>query len=227
MDASSKTTTPAIRACYRVSPAGPGCDEATVITALAEKAPNTLPSYIERAGNVVTVKSTLANQAKSYTMLVTHSTTFEVAPITFDTLTIVINVCVITAVDLPTNPGTKTYLIHSLTDIDLDLASPGFVQRPACGYSLTEVITWSFNPTPALPTTQTGGQPYKLKIKSSTNAHAATYVAKLTNNVTYASQSFQPFLTFSIVVTDPCITTVIAPFTIGTVAGGASHGVLT
>ena len=105
VDPASKTTTPAIRACYRVAPAGPGCNEATVITGLVELSPNVLPGFIERAVNVVTVKSTLANQAKTYTMRVTHSTTFEDAAITFDTFKIVINVCVITAISLPTNPG--------------------------------------------------------------------------------------------------------------------------
>lgn len=86
VDAASKTTTPMIRACYRLTnPIGAGCDEATAITNVVEKT-TTLPSFITRAGNVLTVASTNNADVKVYTMEVTHSTTFEDAPITFDTV---------------------------------------------------------------------------------------------------------------------------------------------
>jgi hypothetical protein len=60
-------------------------------------------------------------------MRVTHDTKFEDANIVFETLTIIVNVCVITAIDPPTNPGAQAYLVHALTPINLDLSSPGFV----------------------------------------------------------------------------------------------------
>lgn len=160
-------------------------------------------------------------------MRVTHDTKFEDANIVFETLTVIINVCVITNIDPPTNPGAQTYKIHALNDIDIDMSSPGFVQRPACGYTLTEVFAWSFNPNPAPPLTTIQGQPYKLKIKSTTNSDAAVYLATLTNSVSYQSQSFLPKVAFDVTVIDPCLTTVIAPFTVGTVTPPAAHGVIT
>jgi len=107
VDAASKTTTPAIRACYRtdVSPPGPGCNEATAITDVVVKATLILPGFIERAGDVLTVKGTSNTQSGVYVMQVTHDTQFEDAPIVFDTVTIRINDCVITDIDSPTNPG--------------------------------------------------------------------------------------------------------------------------
>jgi hypothetical protein len=71
-------------------------------------------------------------------MKVTHDTTFEDANISFTTLTIVINVCVITNIDPPSAPSTPvSYTVWALSDVGVDLSSPGFVQRPACGYTLT------------------------------------------------------------------------------------------
>ena len=61
---------------------------------------------------------------------------------------------------------------------------------------------------------------YQLKVKSTTNADANTYVARLTNTASYQSQNFQPYIEFNVVVTDPCLTTVITPFTIGTGSPG-------
>ena len=96
----------------------------------------------------------------------------------------------ITDLDPPTNPGAQAYKVWSLTDIDIDLSSPGFVQRPACGYVLSETIQWTFNPAIAPPMTTYPAEPYKLKIKSTTNADANTYVARLTNVASYQSQNF-------------------------------------
>ena len=187
VDPASKITTPAIRACYRsdITPVQPGCDETTAITSVVEVSNGILPGYFVRAGNVMTVSATANSQSRSYTMRVTHSTTFEDAAISYDTLTITVADCVITDIDKPTNPGAQSYNVHSLTDISLDLVSPGFVQRPACGYVLTESIAWTFNPTPAAPLIITNGEPYKLKIKSAINADAQVYTAKLTNTASY------------------------------------------
>ena len=115
-------------------------------------------------------------------MKVTHDTKFEDANISYTTLTIVIDVCVITRVDPPPAPSSPvTYTIHALNDVIVDLSSPGFVQQPACGYTLTEKFTWSYSPTPAVPMITTTASPYVLTIKSKTNSHANVYTATLTN----------------------------------------------
>ena len=63
-------------------------------------------------------------------MLVTHSTTFD-GDISFNTVSLTISDCVITHIDVPTDPsasGAVTYTIHALNNLNLDLSSPGFVQ---------------------------------------------------------------------------------------------------
>jgi len=56
VDPASKTTTPAIRACYRTdtNPVGPGCDEATVITNVIEQGA-TMPAFFVRTLDVISV----------------------------------------------------------------------------------------------------------------------------------------------------------------------------
>ena len=120
-------------------------------------------------------------------MLVTHSTTFD-GDISFNTVSLTISDCVITHIDVPTDPsasGAVTYTIHALNNLNLDLSSPGFVQQPACGYSLTEVMAWSFNPSPANPITTNNASPYTLLISSTDNGDANTYTSTLTNSISY------------------------------------------
>ena len=109
VDPASKNTTPAIRACYRtdVQPNGPGCNEATAIVAVVDNQTGSLPGYLvlDKPTSKITVKATTNTQAKTHVMRVTHDTKFEDANIVFETLTIVINVCVITNIDPPNNPG--------------------------------------------------------------------------------------------------------------------------
>lgn len=128
VDAASKTTTPAIRACFRTDlGAAPGCDETTVITTVVIESTGTIPGYMVLSGDVLTVSPTANSQSASYTMLVTHSTTFEDAAITFNTVTVVVSDCVITHIDSPTDPSPVAYTIHALADVSLDLSSSGFV----------------------------------------------------------------------------------------------------
>ena len=113
VDPASKTTTPAIRACYRTDlGAAPGCDEATSITTVVVSTTNILPGFLVVSGDVVTVQATSNTQSATYLMKVTHDTTFEDADIEFTSVTIKINDCVITHIDPPTNPGAQTYTIH-------------------------------------------------------------------------------------------------------------------
>lgn len=147
-------------------------------------------------------------------MLVTHSTVFD-GNIQFNTVTVTVNVCLITHIDLPadpTDPNPIEYVIHALNDITIDLSATGFQQRPACGYTLSENLVWSFNPALAPPIITNANSPYTLLLRSSTNSDAGVYTATLTNAISYQSQSFMPEISFQITVTDPCLTTVITSF---------------
>lgn len=64
-----------------------------------------MPSYFVMAGDVLTIDATANSQVRVYTLEVTHSTTFEDAPIVFNTVSIDLRVCVITRIDPPTAPS--------------------------------------------------------------------------------------------------------------------------
>ena len=145
IDPTSKDTTPAIRACYRtdLGPA-PGCDETTEITQVVVKSTGTLPSFMTLATDRLTIAATSNGQTDTYVMEVTHNMAYSATLIVYDTVTITINVCLLTHVDPPDTiskivAGVTTtitpidntvnieYSIHALNDIILDLSSPGFV----------------------------------------------------------------------------------------------------
>lgn len=116
-------------------------------------------------------------------MLVTHSTEFEDAPITFNTVTIDLRVCVITDLDPPTAPTSTEQLIFATSPLVIDLSSPGFVQRPACGYALAETFTWEIET--GAPITQTSD--YVISIESNDAAERKDdYVVKLIDSANYA-----------------------------------------
>ena len=136
VDPNSRNTTPMIRSCYRTkAPAGNGCDETTAISKVIEKGA-TLPSFITRATNVLTVNSQSNNDVKVYTMEVTIQTQFELQPIVFDTVSIDLRVCVITNLDAPPAPTGNDIIqnIFATSAKTIDLSNQGFTQRPACGY---------------------------------------------------------------------------------------------
>ena len=127
VDPDSKDTTPAIRACYRTDlGAAPGCDETTAITSVVEEG-STLPSYFALVGDRLTINADNNDQVRVYTLLVTHSTTFEDDPISFNTVSVNLRVCVITDIDPPTTPTSTTQLIFAENPLVIDLSSPGFV----------------------------------------------------------------------------------------------------
>lgn len=149
-------------------------------------------------------------------MLVTHSTTFEVAPITFNTVKIDLRVCVITNLDPAVAPTELEQLIFALTPLDNDLSTPGFLQRPACGYTLAETFTWEI-PAGA-PITQTGS--YTIRTESEEAADRNTYTVNLINSANYAGTgvTYANNIEFVITVTDPCLTTTLTDFTIPNVS---------
>ena len=142
----SKTASPKIRACYKQG--GPGCQSTTTITKLVEYDANVaadqrqMPSFMTRNGAALTVSATDNAQAKAYTMEVTHSTPDNGDQV-YRTVTITIGWCVITHIDPPTTPTSSDtdYIIFSgQKEITL---TPQFAQKPACGYSVVETITWT------------------------------------------------------------------------------------
>lgn len=64
--------------------------------------------------------------------------------------------------------------------------TPQFLQVPACGYVVTEVITWTI---PAnTPITEKSGDAYTLKVLSTDGLnHHATNTVIVKNRVTYSS----------------------------------------
>ena len=145
-------------------------------------------------------------------MVVTHSTVFEDVPITFNTVTIDLRVCVITGLDIPPTPTITEQLIFALTPLDINLATPGFVQRPACGYTLTNSFTWEI---PAgSPITKTGN--YSIRVSSNIAAQRNTYNVKLINTANYAGTgvTYSNNIPFTVTVTDPCLTTTLTDFAI-------------
>lgn len=122
----------------------------------------------------------------------------------------------ITDLDPPTAPVSPVQLIFAVTPLDLDLSSPGFVQRPACGYALAETFTWEI-PSGA-PITQTGD--YTLRTTSNTASDRNNYTVKLIDSANYAGTgvTYSNEVSFSITVTDPCLTTTLTDFTIPNVS---------
>ena len=87
-------------------------------------------------------------------------------------------------------------------------------RRVSVAAAMSEVMAWSFNPSPANPITTDNANPYTLLVSSAVNSDADVYSATLTNSVSYQGQSFLPSISFDITVIDPCLTTVIDALTI-------------
>ena len=149
-------------------------------------------------------------------MEVTHSTTFEDNPIVFNTVTIDLRVCVITRIDPPTAPTGTEQLIFALTPLDIDLSSPGFVQQPACGYTLSETFTWEIEAS--APITQIAD--YSIQVSSDSAAERAIYTVKLIDSANYAGTgvTYAEEIEFTVTVTDPCLTTTLSSLSIPAVS---------
>jgi hypothetical protein len=59
------------------------------------------------------------------------------------TVTVIVADCVITDLVAAVAPTNKSYTIHALSSLVMDLTTPGFQQNPACGYTLAETRTWT------------------------------------------------------------------------------------
>ena len=170
-----------------------------------------LPAYLVRSGDTLTVNANDNNQAKNYVLQVTHSTPAN-GNIEFKTLTLAIGWCIITGISTPTLPTTAqaSYIIFSGTKT-LTL-TPAFLQVPACGYAVTETITWTI-PT-AAPITVTSDKYVLSMVSTNGLAHHAVNKVIMKNKVQYDAQIWEPSIEFDINITDPCRTSTITAITL-------------
>jgi hypothetical protein len=213
----SKSASPKIRACY--VDGGPSCDETTVMTDVIEVG-DIFPTQFYRQAftNVIQINAADNTQAREYTLQVTHNTVDE-GDLTYQTVTVVIGLCVITHIDPPTAPTASTYIIFS--GASTYSMTPDFTQVPACGYDIQHTISWTL-PTvdpDTLWTVFTGSSflesapeatHYDLQVDSTSGlTHHQTYTIVATDSVQYQEQAFAPSLTFTVDVQDPCRTATI------------------
>ena len=205
---SSKAASPKIRACYIAG--GPSCDETTVITSLIESG-STFPTYFTRSGDDVTINAVDNAQARTYLMEVTHSTV-DSGDKTFSTVTISVGWCVITGVSAPSQPSASDAAYTVFATAKTITLTPQFEQVPACGYTLVEDIQWTIPSTSPITVT---ADKYVLSVESTDGLnHHATNTVIVQNNVEYEGSTWSPSVTFDIVITDPCRTSVITDVTL-------------
>lgn len=107
--------------------------------------------------------------------------------------------------------------MFATTSLVINNDTPGFVQTPACGYGLINTFTWTIPAgAPITEDTASPKNPYKLTVTTTDPKKDASYPVSLKVSAFYGglSATFEKTLTYNIVVTDPCLTTVITPFTI-------------
>ena len=165
---------------------------------------------------VLTVDPNNNDQIGPYKMTVTMSTP-DSGNQTFETVFITVKICVITGMVDPTVPvlANRSVLVYATTPLVIDISSPGFVQTPACGYGLINTFSWTI-PAGA-PITQDTANPknwYKLTVTTRDPKKDASYAVSLNVSSYYGGldATYTKTVTFNIVVTDPCLTTVLTPF---------------
>jgi len=116
------------------------------------------------------------------------------------TVTVTVTDCMITSIIPPPAPVSGTsYSIHALSNLIINLDTPGFLQTPACGYTLNENISWSI-PTGA-PITMDAANRYKVTVSSTDNMKDSIYTVTINNVVSYLNsagqtQNWTPSTTF-------------------------------
>ena len=99
-----------------------------------------------------------------------------------------------------------------MTPLTFDLSSPGFVQQPACGYTLAETFTWEIES--GAPVTSTGD--YTAVAESNTASDRGDYTITLIDSANYAGTgvTYSASVSWTVTITDPCLTTVLESLTI-------------
>ena len=119
VDAASLLLTPQIRACSGT------CSSTTAISAIIDIATSAIPTFMTLNAGVLTVNSASNLEVMTYNLRVTM-TTPDSGNQNFDTVKVVLGVCVITSLDAPTQPATKSYPIFAPAALAIDLSTPGF-----------------------------------------------------------------------------------------------------
>ena len=95
----------------------------------------------------------------------------------------------------------------------MDLSDLVYQQVPPCDYPLDEVFTWEI--PDAAVFAQNSANPERLDTTTLDKSKLGPWAQTLTNSMTYSAtgQTFSSEVSFSIEITDPCITTELIQFT--------------
>ena len=210
----SKSASPAIRACYRD---GGTCNLESTIEVVDAATAVLDAAFMSMADLTLTVEPTISSQIGPYQMKMIQTVAeVDVAgtalvPIEFIAVEVEVT-CTITEVLIPDAPAETQYLINT-ADVVIQLA-PSFTQWPPCDYVLTEVLEWTFDPTPMAPATPTSDNPYEITIATADLTEATMYTMTLTDAVSYEAQEFTPSISFDIELIHPCRRAALTPPTI-------------
>lgn len=120
--------------------------------------------------------------------------------------------CVITAIASPTAPDegngwTLTYNVYD-SGLVIDLSTIEYPQTELCGYTVTEVFTWTI--PGGAPITVDPGNAEAVIVYTTDKTQHNTYTLTLLNTITHVDDgTFTPSMTFDVDVLDPCRTTTI------------------
>ena len=97
---------------------------------------------------------------------------------------------------------------------------------PACGYYLVETFTWDIPSGAPITENTSGGTSYVIDVASTDPSHDGTYTVTLNLSALYATlvTTYTQSISFTITVTDPCLTTTFETVTLSqmTFEAGAS-----
>jgi len=149
-----------------------------------DKTTDAIPSFMTLENGVLTVDAQTNTLVRTYEMKVTMTTPNSGDQI-FETVKVILDLCVIVSLDPPTDPTDTSYLIFATSPLVIDLSSPGFQQVPSCGYYLVETFTWTI--PEGAPITESNSNRYELTVDSTTPDHDATYSVTLSLSALYAT----------------------------------------
>jgi hypothetical protein len=163
---------------------------------------------------VIQINAVDNSQARGYNLQVTHSTVDE-GDLTYSTVTVNIGYCVITHIDIPTAPTSLAYTVFDPTPL-VSTLTPEFLQVPACGYAIQHNIVWTIPVVdPATLFVVDAADLYTFTTESTSGlTHHNTYTLHVQDFVTYQDLSWEPYYEFTVVITDPCRTSVFPTYTV-------------
>lgn len=123
--------------------------------------------------------------------------------------------CVITHLTNTNLPTNTAYTIFDPTPLLVDVSTPGFNQVPNCGYYLFKTFTWDI-PSGAPAITAISDNSYGISVKSTDANHAGTPTVTLNISALHGATlvTYTNSVTFTVTLTDPCLTTIITNFSL-------------